>query len=270
MKTLLAAGGALALENPSANEVLRAFVTHAGGDEARVVIVALASAEPQETSEAYTAVFQALGVRHITTLSDLTERTQAPTIDLTPLQTATGIYLSGGNQLRFTTLVNDTAVAEALHAAYERGAVIFGSSAGTAVLSRLMLAYGESGHTPRQGMAHFASGLGLLDGVIFDQHFSQRGRLGRLLTAVANNPQLLGVGIDENTAVFIQDTCATVLGQHGVTLIDGQYGLSNAADRDPSDLITLTGYRLHHLAAGATFDLSTRTVCLSAERRAFA
>ncbi len=269
MSTLLAAGGALDLHDPAANDILSTFVARAGGREARLIIVTVASAVPQETAAEYTAVFQTLGATHITSF-DLNHRAQAQSADQQLFNEATGIYLSGGNQLRLTTLLKDTAVDASLQAAYQRGAIIFGSSAGTAVLSNLMLAYGENGYPPRQGMAHFASGLGLLDGVLFDQHFSQRGRLGRLLTAVANNPHLLGVGIDENTAVLIEDNQATVLGQHGVTLIDGRDGHSNAADCDPGDLLSCTNYTLHHLITGDCFDLATRRAHLPTDRRAFA
>ena len=272
MSTLLAAGGALDLHDPATNDILSTFVARAGGHQARLVIVTVASAVPHETAAEYTAVFQTLGATHITPF-DLSHRAPAQSADqhlLDLFDEATGIYLSGGNQLRLSTLIKDTAVDASLQAAYQRGAIIFGSSAGTAVLSNLMLAYGENGYPPRQGMAHFASGLGLLDGVLFDQHFSQRGRLGRLLTAVANNPHLLGVGIDENTAVLIEDNHATVLGQHAVTLIHGRDGHSNAADCEPGGLISLTNFTLHHLIAGDRFDLATRCAHLPTTRRTFA
>lgn len=269
MSTLLAAGGALDLRDPPANEILRTFVAQAGGGEARIVIVTIASAAPHETADAYTAALCALGVSHITPF-DLTQRQEADQADERVLLEATGIYLSGGNQLRLTTLINGTAVGNALRAAYQRGVILFGSSAGTAVMPHLMLAHGEAGQTPRQGMAHLAAGLGLRDDLIFDQHFSQRGRLGRLLTAVANNPHLLGVGVDENTAVLVSENSLRVLGQQGVTLIDGRQGWSNAADQDADSLLSLSGFRLHHLVAGDCFDLTRRTAAPPTGRRVFA
>ncbi len=132
MSVVLAAGGALALDNPSENEILRLFVARAGGAAARLVLVTIASAVPEATAAEYTAVFQTLGVRDITVF-DLEERSAAADSHLDAVHQATGIYLSGGNQLRLTTLVNGTAVGEALHAAHRRGVVFLGSSAGTAV-----------------------------------------------------------------------------------------------------------------------------------------
>ncbi len=131
-----------------------------------------------------------------------------------------------------------------------------------------MLAYGDTGLTPRQGMAHFATGLGLVEGLVLDQHFSQRARLGRLLTAVANNPHLLGVGIDENTAVLIENNQLQVVGEQGVMLLDGRASLSNAAERDHGQIISLSNICLHHLTAGDTFDLTTRRWLAPASRRA--
>ncbi|MDA0246540.1 MAG: cyanophycinase [Chloroflexi bacterium] len=253
MSIVIAAGGALDLSDPQGNAILQTFVAQAGGRQAHLLIVTIASAVPEQTTADYTAAFQALGASHITSLH-LNQRSEAFHISLAAVQQATGIYLSGGNQLRFTSLVLGTPLAEALRAAHQRGAVFLGSSAGTAVLPPLMLAYGEDGAEPRQGMAALASGLGLVEGIILDQHFSQRGRLGRLLAAVANNPHLLGVGVDENTAVLIEGQHLRVLGQHGVTVVDGRHSTSNAADLEHGDPIHTHNMHLHHLRAGDKFN----------------
>ncbi|MBN1179903.1 MAG: cyanophycinase [Anaerolineae bacterium] len=253
---LIAIGGAVDLAPPTP---LQAFLEHAGGAEGRVVILPTASSL-DDAGQAYVAAFEALGLAQPARVLNVRRRDAAhDPATVEAIRQATGIFFTGGNQVRITATLGGTPVEAALHAAYRRGAVIGGTSAGAAVLSRVMLAYGEDGPTPHQGMAQFVPGLGFTDRLIIDQHFRQRDRLGRLIYAVANNPGLLGVGIDENTAAVIDDAALTVLGAHAVTIVDGrELQHTDVADAPAGAPVAVSGVRLHVLTAGCHFDLVRR------------
>jgi cyanophycinase len=178
---------------------------------------------------------------------------------LRKIQEATGIYFCGGNQVRITAALGGTPLENALMSAYQRGAVVAGSSAGAAALCSVMLAYGKSGASPRQGMAQLVSGLGFESGVIFDQHFRQRDRLGRLIFAILNNPRLLGVGVDENTAAVLEDGRLRVLGKNAVTLVDGAALRANdVAEVEGKDALAAGPLTVHVLTDGFVYDIRNR------------
>ena len=144
--------------------------------------------------------------------------------------------------------------------AYHRGAVIAGTSAGAAVMPKVMIAYGKSGPTPRERIAQFAPGLGLTDKIVFDQHFRQKDRLGRLLYLIASHPGLLGVGIDENTAAVVEDEIfITVTGSGAVTIVDGRdMEATNVAEIEHGGAVAVSNIRIHVLTRGCSFDVSSR------------
>jgi cyanophycinase len=163
--------------------------------------------------------------------------------------------------MRLSSIIGGTKLESELHTAYQRGAIIGGTSAGTAILSKVMLAYGHSGATPRERIAQFSQGFGFTDKIIFDQHFRQRDRLGRLAYAVATHPGLLGVGVDENTAAIVEnDSKISVIGKHAVTIVDGKnITASTVAEVTSSRPIAISGLQVHVLTPGCTFDMRKRT-----------
>src|SRR6266511_2298238 len=172
---------------------------------------------------------------------------------------ASGIFLTGGNQLRLAMVVGGTAMGRALTEAYLRGAVVAGTSAGASALAEHMVSFGRPGETPRQRMGQLAGGLGLLPGVVVDQHFGQRNRIGRLLAMVAQSPALLGVGVDEDTAAVIGgDGVLEVIGRGAVTVVDGSNVVSDAYEVRQHRPVLVSGAVLHALPPGYRFDLTER------------
>lgn len=240
-------------------EILRRFVEVSGGDEALIAIIPTASELP-DTGERYEKLFLDLGARRAESLP-YAERQDAERDDwMRKLDAATGIFLTGGNQLRISTILGGTPVAKAIRRRNARGVTVGGTSAGAAVLSEHMIAYGEGGATPRAGTATLTPGLGLTNRVVIDQHFRERDRLGRLLSALAYNPFAVGIGLDEDTAAFIdpEDTIH-VLGTGGVTIVDtSKLTHTSVAQNKPGEPICITGIRLHVLTSGSKFNLHDR------------
>ncbi|MBK8020010.1 MAG: cyanophycinase [Chloroflexi bacterium] len=248
---LMPIGGAE--DKRAARAILKSFVRFSGGSDARIAILPSASSMPQLVARDYVALFTALGAGQVEVV-DITDRRCAGQPDTcAPLSDATGIFISGGDQLKLMSLIGSTRLADMLHARYRDGAIVAGTSAGASILSRHMIAFGRSGATPSQRMVQMASGLGLTQNLIIDQHFSQRDRLGRLLTAVALNPGLVGVGIDEDTALLVSPLGeCQVLGTGTVTVVDGrqiEYSDVYAAQRH--DPFTLRGVDVQVYRAGA-------------------
>jgi cyanophycinase len=265
MTTLIPIGGALDLDRASV--VWRTFVDRAGGRAGRFVIIPTASALP-DTAQRYVEALRAAGVRKHPI--GLPLRTRAEAHDrsaVAAIKKATGVFITGGNQVRLTATLGGTPVLEALLEAYQRGAVIAGSSAGAACMSAVMIAFGRDGAMPRQGMAQFAPGLGFTSRVIVDQHFRQRDRLGRLLFAVAQQPGTIGLGVDENTAAIIEDDrFITVIGQHAVTIVDGaDLTATDVAEVAGAGPIGMCDARVHVLTHGGTFELDRRMAALPAK-----
>jgi cyanophycinase len=238
--------------------ILATFVQLAGGRNAKIVIVPTASSI-EMAGERYKALFLALGAEDVEVIL-LTNRDDAngdAPIEL--LQDATGIFLTGGNQMRLASIVGGTRVAGLVLERNRRGAVVAGTSAGASILSSHMVAFGQSGPTPRMRMAQMVAGFGLVPNVIVDQHFRQRDRIGRLLALVAASPSLLGVGIDEDTAaLFGANGLVDVIGRNSVTIVDGSRMYSDVFQVKRHDAITVSNAILHVLTAGHRFDLATR------------
>ena len=171
----------------------------------------------------------------------------------------TGVFLTGGNQLRLSSTIGGTRLSRAIEERHRAGAVVAGTSAGASALSTHMIAFGASGLTPKQRMAQISAGLGLLPGVIIDQHFQQRNRLGRLLALVAQNPSLLGIGVDEDTAgVVTPDQVFEVIGRGSVTIVDGTAAETDAWEVSGHRPLMISNVVMHSLPAGYRFDLRRR------------
>jgi cyanophycinase len=240
-------------------EILRRFVSLAGGAEARIAIIPTAS-QLETTGKRYEGVFRDLGAREAFALA-YKQREDAERPDwLASLESATGVFLTGGNQLRISTVLGGTNVAKTIRRLNARGVPVGGTSAGAAILSEHMIAFGSEGATPKAGMATLAPGFGMTNRVVIDQHFRQRDRLGRLLTALAYNPFAVGLGLDEDTAAFIDpDDLVHVLGQGAITFVDvSQIEHSSISSDEIGEPVCMTGIRIHVLPSGGTFDLHTR------------
>ncbi|HMO58302.1 MAG TPA: cyanophycinase [Roseiflexaceae bacterium] len=255
---LLLIGGAE--DKAGSRIILRRFVELAGGSAARIAVIATASAFQELVGRRYLSLFAALGVAAVE-LIRIDERADAQqAAPQAQLADATGIFLTGGDQLKLTAILGGTRVGEVLGRRHREGCVIGGTSAGASAVAEHMLAYGAPGMPPRKAMMQFAPGLGLIGGVVVDQHFGARIRAGRLITAIAHNPALLGIGLDENTAAEINAAGQlTVYGSGAVTIIDGaelSYSdIHHIAEHAP---LTVFGLRMHVLADRYHFDLHSR------------
>ena len=241
------------------SDILTQFVELCGGRRASIAILPTASAESKTGSE-YERLFKSMGAREARSVS-IERRSDADDEDyLELLERADGVFMTGGNQLKLSTILGGTPVAKLLRRRNATGQHVAGTSAGAAFLSEHMIAFGEEGPTPRVGMMTLAPGLGLTNRVMIDQHFRQRDRLGRLLMALSLNPFAVGMGLDEDTAAFIgSDDTIEIRGSGAITCVDpSRVEFSSADHTDRGQPISLIGLKLHILTHGAMYNLHTR------------
>lgn len=240
--------------------ILTTFAQLAGGADARIAIVPTASSI-ELAGERYKALFLGMGAASANVVFIETRDDANGDAPLEILEEATGIFLTGGNQMRLSAIVGGTEAARLVKARHAGGAIVAGTSAGASILSSHMVAFGASGETPRQRMASMVAGFGLVPDLIIDQHFRQRDRIGRLLALVASNPGLLGVGVDEDTAALIGPTgVMEVIGRSSVTIVDGTQVYSDIFQVKGHGAITISGAVLHVLTAGRRFDINNRVM----------
>lgn len=238
--------------------ILSEFVRLSGGEEARIAIVPTASSI-ETAGLRYKALFLGLGVEsaEVVYIGSRDDANSQENLDL--VANATGVFLTGGNQMRLSAIIGGTKLEQLVRERHEAGAVVAGTSAGASILSAHMVAMGASGATPKLRMAQMFAGFGLISNVIIDQHFRQRDRIGRLLALVAGNPGLLGIGIDEDTSVVIDNEgILRVVGRHSVTIVDGSHMKSDIFQVKRYGDITISDARLHVLGPGKRFDMNTR------------
>ena len=251
-------GGAEDKEND--RRVLRRFFELCGGEGAEIAVIPTAS-RLNETGGRYEQLFGGMGARNVSVLDFDTRRDAHERNRISRIEQASGIFITGGNQLRLSTILGGTPVAQAIRARNAHGVPVGGTSAGAGILSAHMIAGGESeSATPHANGVRLAPGLGLTNRVVIDQHFRQRDRLGRLLAALAYNPFAIGLGVDEDTAAFIgPDNVIEVEGSGAVTVVDAD-GLqfSSMAQVEGNAPVCMLGVQLHVLTAGASFNLVTR------------
>ena len=260
-------GGAEEKENSP--EILRRFVDLCAADgDADIVIIPTAS-QMADTGARYERIFAELGVKNVTAMDFDTRRDCEESGRLERLKSATGVFFTGGNQLRLSTILGGTSVAKSLRQMNAAGVHIAGTSAGAAFISEHMIAFGEEGASPVAGAVRLAPGLGLTNRFIIDQHFRQRDRLGRLLAALAFNPFAIGLGLDEDTAAFIgPDNTLDAAGSGSITVVDASgiefSSMDTAAEGEP---ICMLGVAIHILTAGAKYNLHTRKASAGALMR---
>lgn len=240
--------------------ILRRFVELAGGASARIAIIAAASEIHGIVGQTYHRIFSEIGVQDVRVMEFVRREQCSDPALLAPLNDATGIFLTGGNQLKLMTIIGGTPAATRIRRVYRHGCVVAGTSAGASAVCQHMMAYGSSGTTPRKAMMHFAPGLGLITRLLVDQHFGARGRTGRLITAIAHNPYLLGVGLDEDTAIEVDASrMVRVFGRGSVMIVDGVGTHYNNIHRLPDNApLTIFDLRLHILTHGHVFDVNER------------
>jgi cyanophycinase len=239
--------------------ILSRFVALAGGQDARIAVISSASSLGPLAGEMYRKVFTELGAAHVTPLHATTRVQANDEESARAVRDSTGVFLTGGNQLRLSSTIGGTAIAQAMAERHRHGAVVAGTSAGASAMSSHMVAFGASGGTPKQRMVQMAAGLGILPGVIIDQHFQQRNRLGRLLATIAQNPALLGMGIDEDTAAVVSpDMTMEVIGRRSITIVDGSDSETDAWEVRAHRPIMISNVVLHSLPVGYRFDLRRR------------
>jgi cyanophycinase len=242
--------------------MMRRFVELAGGRGARIAVVPNASSEPQETGRALVAELDSLGARAFVYYLDHAAATAEASARR--LDSASGIWFSGGDQIFVTQALAGTPVLRAMQRRYREGAVIGGTSAGAAIMSDSMITgnqtppgdttgyYGDEYPAIARQRVEIVPGLGFLPGAIVDQHFIRRERHNRLISAVLERPSLLGVGIDESTALEVgPDGRWRVLGESAVVVYDARH--ARVTDRR-RPLLGATGLRVHVLPAGSVFD----------------
>ncbi|TME84578.1 MAG: cyanophycinase [Chloroflexi bacterium] len=239
--------------------ILTRFVSLAGGADARIMVISTASSLGAEAGERYRGIFRDLNVASIRTLHAVSRSQANDEKSAMVARDATGIFLTGGNQLRLSSTIGGTRLADAILERFRQGAVVAGTSAGASAMSSHMIAFGASGATPKQRMAQIAAGLGVLPGVIVDQHFQQRNRLGRLLSLIAQNPSLLGLGVDEDTAGVVgPDHVLEVIGRGSITIVDGTHSETDAWEVGGHRPLMISNVVLHSLPSGYRFDLRRR------------
>jgi len=225
----------------------------------KLVIATIASHKPEGYFDSYKAGFDGLGVGELVELyvDDRAETQDPETLKL--LDGAKGVFFSGGDQLRISSQIGDTPVERRIREIWEAGGVLAGTSAGASAVSDTMLVKGPSAESHRIGELRVAPGLGLLRDVIIDQHFAERGRIGRLLGAVASSPRVLGIGIDEDTAAVVEGEAFRVIGSGAVYVVDAEgVTQSNIAEARSHSALSIFDVRLHVLAHGDGFDLAAR------------
>jgi cyanophycinase len=256
---LLVIGGA---EDPDEDEmvILPRLVKMAGGKRARIIVCSSPSEEPGEKVDTYGALFEKIGVAEVIP-APITDRHEADTPELLKaVERATAVFFTGGDQLRLTALVAGTEFCEGIRSRlYGDGLVVAGTSAGAAAMSSVMLIGGKQEGTVRREDVSLAPGLGYWRDTVVDTHFNQRGRVSRLLTVFAHNPQVLGIGIDENTAIdLVPGDRFTVVGEGVVMVFNGRVTHTNAPDASDDDTLAITDSVIHTLPAGYGFNLRTR------------
>ncbi len=240
--------------------VLREFLRASGGVKARIAVMTAATSLPGEVGDEYIRVFERLGAESVEVVH--TERREDAEREdgIRKVSEATGIFFTGGDQSRIVDFIKDTPLGKEIRQRHAAGAVIGGTSAGAAMMPDEMIVGGASVSNPSVDAVEMGPGMGFLPGIVVDQHFAQRGRLGRLLAAMVLQPAVLGLGIDENTGIIVTGDEFTVIGQGAVTVVDETSATHNNLEGLLHDEpIALCGVKLHILPQGYRFNLKPHT-----------
>ena len=244
-------------------EILRSFFNRSGATDAAIAIIPSASREPAVIGERYREIFTEMGAKGIEIL-DIRDRDQcADPLMQSYVESCTGVFMTGGDQLRLCGLLADTPLMDTVRQRAQRGEItLAGTSAGAAVMGYYMIAGGGSGESPNRSLVDITTGLGIIPELLVDQHFHNRNRMARLMSAIAAHADRLGVGIDEDTcALFEGDGILQVIGKGGVTIIDPEALVhTNHASVEATEPLSICNLRVHILVHGDRFDLRKRSL----------
>ena len=260
--TLIIIGGAEDKEKDCT--ILTKVAELSGEEEGKIVVLTVATEFPSKVGKEYKKLFSRLHVSNVEALHIETREDADDPATLQRLEGATCVFFTGGDQLKITSLIGGTKTDWFLKEAFSDGLILAGTSAGASAISEVMITSGNDDQAPKKCTVKMAPGLGFLSGVVIDQHFAQRGRTGRLLAAVAQNPYILGIGIDEDTAIVVYpDETFEVIGSNAVTILDGVHlSHTNVSESYPDDILALTDVTLHILPHGYEFDIRNRVPIL--------
>lgn len=250
-------------------DILKKVVEMSGGENSHIVVMTTATEQPKEAGNLYRKIFKKLGVNEIDVVNINSRYDALNQGYIQSIKNSTCIFFTGGDQLRITSLLGGTEAYNALIEGHNKGTLLVGTSAGASAMSSNMIVTGMDDDAPKYCTLKMAPGLGILNEVIIDQHFAQRGRIGRLLVAVAQNPHMLGVGIDEDTAIVVKGNSFRVIGSQSVTVVDGMHiSHTNVSELAPQEPIALTDIVLHILPKGYGFDLNSRETLVAEDEQA--
>jgi cyanophycinase len=265
-KLIIAGGGD---RRPKGESVLQAVADEVNAHKGQLLIVTAATQSPDGLPEDYASVFKELGLPGVDALDIRIREDGYEEANVKKCMKASVIFFTGGDQLRIASQMGDTPVFRCMRDIYQQGGVIVGTSAGAAAMAKTMIIGGPGDESSRAADLSMAPGLGLIDDVIIDSHFAERGRIGRLAGVVAYNPRNLGIGIDAGTAIVVeQGQRFTVIGSDAVYVIDGKgISYSSLSQEDLSGVLTIHGVQLHILGAGNVFDMMKREPVITKEMR---
>lgn len=240
-------------------QILREFIRCAGGLKAKILVMTVATDLPREVGDDYIRVFEQLGVEDVRILDTLYRDDTSSPHALEAIEKATGVFFTGGDQARIVDTLKGTEIDKLLHQRFDEGLVIAGTSAGAAMMPDMMIVEGDAETNPKVNIVETGPGMGFLANIAIDQHFAQRGRIGRLLSAMAQQSISLGFGIDENTAVIVTGNLVKVVGEGAITVVDmASLTHSNLSELLRDEDLALCGVNLHILPDGYGFDLDAR------------
>jgi len=244
-------------------KILKKIAEHTGNG--RLLVVTAASEVSEQVWQDYFTIFKKLGVKSIEHLY-VKQPEETHDVNITEMfKDVTAVFFTGGDQLKVTTKLGGTPVMDAITEVFRNGGTLAGTSAGASIMGKTMLIGGENAESHKVGNWMMAPGLGFVENMIIDQHFAQRGRIGRLLGAVALNPGILGIGIDEGTAIIVEEDRFQILGENAVYVVDGRgVTYTNISEASAEQTMSMHDVRLHILADGESFDLKQRK-CISLE-----
>lgn len=241
-------------------EILKKVCDCINKDNDMLLIATVATEYPKESEAKYREAFSNLGVKNINVLDISRREDSYDEKNINLVKKAKLVFFTGGDQLRITSLIGGSPVFNELKNLIDRGIYVVGTSAGASVMSDTMIVEGEDEEDPKKSIINMAPGLGLINNVIIDQHFIQRGRIGRLLAGVAQNPQVLGIGIDENTAIIAnKDGNIEIIGEGAVYFIDGSgITYSNVSEQNNNEILSIFNIRIHVLKEGNRFNITNK------------
>jgi cyanophycinase len=253
--TLLAIGGGEITEAP---DIVEEFKKHANNGSKGILVLTIATSKPAEAAAKYTDIFKKMGYRNVSVV-DVSDREESyDEKSAKKVEEAEAMFFTGGDQLNITTMIGGSPIQDAIEQRVKEGGFIAGTSAGAAMMSQWMIVSGRSDSPTKVNAVEIAPGMGMVDNTVIDTHFSQRGRHGRLLTAVAHYPQAIGIGLDEATAIAVKGSKFRVLGKGVATVMDGHHIRKNdLPHRKDDEMIGISGMVVDILPAGYVYDLAT-------------